>query len=508
MIAFPTVPGPQLPAEADPSAEADSSTEPCVAGTTASGPSRDGCARVPAGIGYAPVDPTADSPTAPCTPTTSCTTGTEPAELEELGDEIARLSAHLHAATYRLLVLIRAFDERGGWGGGFRSCGHWLSWRTGIAPGAAREKVRVARALGSLPRISEGMARGELSYSKVRALTRVATPENEGELVETARHTTAAQMERLVRGWRRVDRQEELEAEGERHGRRYLHLYPDEDGSYLVRGRLDPEVGALLRQALAWAGEALYRGETTEMRAGAEAGPEGEGSPPGHGEADSPEPAATAAQRRADALGLVVERAMAVVDAGKEEAEEGEEVEPGGTPRLGSADRFQVVVHVDAEALEEGSEEGEAVLADSGVGVSAETSRRVACDSAVVEMRHDGEGGVLDVGRKRRTVPPALRRALEHRDGRSCRFPGCGCRYTDAHHIRHWADGGETRLDNLVLLCRRHHRAVHEEGFRVELVEGARGGNRAGSRLGGGRRVGVRFHRPDGRLLPEVPELP
>jgi len=123
-------------------------------------------------------------------------------------------------------------------------------------------------------------------------------------------------------------------------------------------------------------------------------------------------------------------------------------------------------------------------------------------------MRHDEAGGVLDVGRKRRTVPPALRRALEHRDGGICRFPGCGCRHTDAHHIRHWADGGETRLDNLVLLCRRHHRAVHEEGFRVELVEGARGGNRAGSRLGGGRRVGVRFHRPDGRVLREVPELP
>ena len=336
MIAFPDVPGPCTPAMTDPA-----SVDSPVDSTAAAFP--------------------ADSPAAPCTPAALCTpttlppAGTEPAELEEMGDEIARLSAHLHAATYRLLVLIRAFDERGGWGGGFRSCGHWLSWRTGIAPGAAREKVRVARALGSLPRISEGMARGELSYSKVRALTRVATPKNEGELVETARHTTAAQIERLVRAWRRVDRQEEAEAEGERHERRYLHLYPEEDGSYLLRGRLDPEVGALLRQALAWAGEALYRAETTaetaEMRAGAQAGPEGEGSTPCQGEADSPEPAATAAQRRADALGLVVERAMAVVDAGKEEAEEGEEVEPGGTPRLGSADRFQVVVHVDAEVL-------------------------------------------------------------------------------------------------------------------------------------------------------------
>ncbi len=439
----------------------------------------------------------------------------DPGELEDLGDEIARLSAHLHAATYRLLVLIREFDERGGWGGGFRSCGHWLSWRTGMTPGAAREKVRVARALGSLPRISEGMARGELSYSKVRALTRVATGENEEELVETARHTTAAQMERLVRGWRWLDRQEEAEAERGRHGRRYLHLYPDGDGSYRLRGRLDPEVGALLQRALEWAGEALYREEAAGAGGRrARANVPGEGSTPRHGEAGSPEEAATAAERRADALGLVVERAMVVVEGeGREVVEEGEEEEVGaeGGPmgRLGRVDRFQVVVHVDAEALEESSEEGEAVVAESGVGVSAETSRRWACDAGVVEMRHEGAGGVLDVGRRRRTVPPALRRALEHRDGGCCRFPGCGCRYTDAHHIRHWADGGETRLENLVLLCRRHHRAVHEEGFRVELVGGARRAGRKGSGAGrGGRVVGVRFHRPDGGVLLEVPEPP
>jgi hypothetical protein len=249
MTAFQDAASAQTPAEAEVSTETSSWTRTPVddTGTPAIEPARDGCVCVPAGI-----DPNA----ADTSPTASFTAGSDPGELEDLGDEIARLSAHLHAATYRLLVLIRAFDERGGWGGGFRTCGHWLSWRTGMTPGAAREKVRVARALGSLPRISEGMARGELSYSKVRAMTRVATPENEEELVETARHTTAAQMERLVRGWRWLDRQEEAEAERERHGRRYLHLYPDGDGSYLLRGRLDPEVGALLRKALEWAGEA------------------------------------------------------------------------------------------------------------------------------------------------------------------------------------------------------------------------------------------------------------
>jgi 5-methylcytosine-specific restriction endonuclease McrA len=198
--------------------------------------------------------------------------------------------------------------------------------------------------------------------------------------------------------------------------------------------------------------------------------------------------------------------AAANLEADGEAGEAGAEPESPRAP--GSAGRFQVVVHVDAEALREGSEEGEAVLADSGVGVSAETSRRWACDAGVVEMRHGPEGGVLDVGRKRRTVPPAIRRVLEHRDG-GCRFPGCGCRYTDAHHIRHWADGGETRLDNLVLLCRRHHRAVHEEGFRVELEEGdgVESAGRGAGR-GAGRTVEVRFYRPDGRVLPEVPASP
>ncbi|MFO8175024.1 MAG: DUF222 domain-containing protein, partial [Longimicrobiales bacterium] len=118
-------------------------------------------------------------------------------DTEALGDEIARLSAHIHAATHQLLVLIRAFDEGEGWAWGFRSCAEWLSWRTGISPGPAREKVRVARALGDLPLLSAAMARGELSFSRVRAITRIANAENEAELLELARHATAAHLERI-----------------------------------------------------------------------------------------------------------------------------------------------------------------------------------------------------------------------------------------------------------------------------------------------------------------------
>src|SRR5438876_9933897 len=187
-------------------------------------------------------------------PAVGCT-----AELERLGDEIAVLSAHLDAATAHLLDLIREFDARGGWNTGFSSCAAWLSWRVGLDLGAARERVRVARALSTLPRLAQALARGELSYAKVRALTRVATPETEERLLAVGRAGTACHVERIVRGWRRVDRLAEAKETARRHTSRALHVYQDEDGMMIVRGRLAPEVGALLLRALTAAREALYR---------------------------------------------------------------------------------------------------------------------------------------------------------------------------------------------------------------------------------------------------------
>ncbi|MGH7310804.1 MAG: DUF222 domain-containing protein, partial [Candidatus Rokuibacteriota bacterium] len=166
------------------------------------------------------------------------------AELDRLGDEIAELSAHLDAATARLLDLIREFDGRGGWNTGFRSCADWLSWRVGLDLGAARERVRVARALGTLPLLAQALARGELSYAKVRALTRVATLETEERLLAVGRAGTAAHVERIVRGWRRVDRQVEARETARRHKSRALQVYQDEDGMVIVRGQLEPEAGA------------------------------------------------------------------------------------------------------------------------------------------------------------------------------------------------------------------------------------------------------------------------
>lgn len=158
------------------------------------------------------------------------------AETAVLGDAIAELAARIQAATYELLVMVREFDEREGWGGGFKSCAHWLNWRTGLALGAAREKVRVARALAELPRLSDAMRRGALSYSKVRALTRVATPETEERLLDFARCATAAHVERLVRAWRHVDRIAAAEDDRRRHESRHLKVWVDDDGMLVVRG--------------------------------------------------------------------------------------------------------------------------------------------------------------------------------------------------------------------------------------------------------------------------------
>jgi 5-methylcytosine-specific restriction endonuclease McrA len=390
-------------------------------------------------------------------PTTLRPTAKLTAEVDRLGDQIAELSAHLEAATGRLLDLIREFDTRGGWNTSFRSCAEWLAWRVGLDLGAARERVRVARALGTLPALADALARGELSYAKVRALTRVATPETESRLLAVGRAGTAAHVERIVRGWRRVDRQAETREAVRQHASRALHVYRDDDGTVVVRGRLTPEAGALLLRALDAARETLYQ----RSRA----------IPPPVSDPAAETP--TRPQQQADALAMVAETAL------------NHELDPG-TP----GERYQVVVHVDAGVLADPGQPGHSVLED-GPHVSAETSRRLACDASRVVMRHDEDGRVTEVGARTRTIPPALRRALLHRD-QSCRFPGCHVRFGEGHHVRHWAQGGPTTLSNLALLCRRHHRAVHEEGYGITRApDGA-----------------LQFRRPDGRPLPEVPAPP
>lgn len=394
-------------------------------------------------------------------------------ELRALEHELTRLSANLNAAEYRFAVLLEEFHRRGGHVGvGIKSCAHWLNWRCGISLGAAREKVRVALALPELPEIAQAFSTGELSFSKVRAMTRVATAGNEARLLELARLSTASQLERVVQGYRRAERNEEAKQANRQHARRELRCYYDEDGSLVIRGRLPPELGALVLKALEAAGDALPREGETDVSAATSS------DSPTDVSAENPfvpvEKVAAAedpfAARRADALVCMAESFLAT-----------------GAGALAGGERYQVMVHVDADTLPaEGA--GLRCELEDGPGVAAETARRLACDASRVCVHEDAEGNLLDIGRRSRQIPPAIGRALRLRD-RGCRFPGCTeRRFVDGHHIVHWADGGHTKLDNLVLLCRCHHRAVHEEGFRVERVAGR-----------------LEFFTPRGKRIPPAP---
>jgi hypothetical protein len=419
--------------------------------------------------------------------------------IDRLGEEITELASHIHAATCRWLELVAEFDRRAGWSQwGCRSCAEFLSWRCAIAPGAAREHVRVARRLDELPLIRAAFREGRLSYSKVRALTRVGNVEHEEVLLGLARHSTAAQLERMVRAYRGVVATERAAAS---RPSRYVTWEHADDGSLCLRACLLAEEGAIVLAALdaavdrQRADRALRRdarmsttaadvsAETrgvgddvsAEMRgadrcAGARDEDVSAETRPPVDECAETEP--TLSERRADALVLMADTMLAGPAIGRN----------GG-------DRYQVVVHVDTETLSSTPGNGRSELAD-GAPLAGETARRLACDAAIVPL-FERDGRPLSVGRKTRAVPPALRRALASRD-RGCRFPGCMSRCSvDAHHIEHWARGGPTSLENLVQLCRFHHRLLHEGGFSVE---------RAGSDFV--------FRRPDSRRLSPVPRPP
>lgn len=279
-------------------------------------------------------------------------------DVDRLGDEIAVLSAHLDAASARLLDLIREFDGA-----------RWLGQRLSV----------LCRLAGLARRARRGRRARE---SACRARTRNA-----------------------------LDRNAENRESVQQHKSRALHVYPDEDGMVIVRGRLMPEVGALLLRALEAARETVHQ----PLRV--EANP-------------------TIAQQQADALALLAETAL---HAG---------LDPG-TP----GERYQIVVHVDAAVLADPDQPGQSIL-DGGAHVPAETSRRLACDASRVVMRHDADGHVVEIGARTRTIPAAIRRALHHRD-HGCRFPGCGLPFGQGHHIKHWAQGGSTTLSSLAMLCRR-----------------------------------------------------
>ena len=345
--------------------------------------------------------------------------------IDDLESALAESWLDVSQATYRFLTLLREFDLRRGWEAyGFNDCAEWMDLKLKMSRKTALEKVRVAKALWFLPKVEAAFEKGQLSYSQVRALTRVADEDNEAELLEYALGTTACQLERYCQRLRHGDKDYAALDARRQHQGRALHMVLDE-GSLTVK--LPPAELALVQQALEKVVSELPEDPQRDYFAA-----------------------------RADALVQMAQQILA------------------GDIGSDSADSHQVIVHVDASALD-----GQGGEAD----VPLPTVKRLCCDGGVVPViRRNGE--VLDVGRKQRIVPTAMKRALLARD-RSCRFPGCHhTQFLDAHHIEHWSEGGETSLDNLVVLCSHHHRLLHEQGFQMRKLNG-----------------GYTFARPDGRLI-------
>jgi hypothetical protein len=353
-------------------------------------------------------------------------TSTDERSVDELDAAIGRLARQLNADSYRLLVLVREFDDRFGWKKWrFKSCAEWLAWRCNFSSSAAREKVRTAHALRSLPAISAAFAEGRLSYSKARALTRVAHTCDEDLLLAYALNATVPQVEERCRQIRNVAPQSVHDAR-RAWAARSLSIWRDERRGLLrFTVEVPIEEGELIVRALDCA---VAAGEvTTDIDPAA--GTEFKGT-------------AWRAQQ-ADALVAVVRSYL----------EDGHDGESGAT-----ADHYQVVVHADAKALTGGTGRADLPIA---------TVKRLLCDCSMVLFAEDEHGNPLDVGRKQRIVSTPLRRALVARD-RGCTFPGCHRkRYLDGHHVKHWIDGGETTPDNMTLLCTYHHGLLHRGGFRI-----------------------------------------
>ena len=358
---------------------------------------------------------------------------------ENLSNQITELCGYINVATYQLLVMIAEFDRKKYWAlEGFQTCAHWLNVHCGFGLGSARERIRIAHALCRLPKIAKHFSTGELSYSKVRAVTRVANETNEEHLLNFGLHGTAHQVDRIVSQYRRLGRFQDEDEVCRQYVERAVSYYYDEVGSLVMKVKMPAAEGEMLVKALEKMMEA-DRAECPDVPAGTSEDTD---------DTETPIPENRTAARRADALAHIAQTYL------------------NGDGKTGSAaDRYQVVVHVS-------NDDAMPAQIENGPHVPAGTSRRVACDCSTVTIVENDKGEPLSIGRRSRTIPPSIKRALVARDG-GCRFPGCtNQRFVVGHHIKHWADGGDTSLDNLVLLCEHHHHLVHEGGFDCRKSEG------------------------------------
>jgi 5-methylcytosine-specific restriction endonuclease McrA len=423
---------------------------------------------------------------------------------EHLEARICELAGHLTAATCQFLLLIADFDARQGWASWeMPSCAAWLSWKCQMASGTAREHVRVARALGAFPLIRAEFAAGRLSYAKVRALTRIVTPDTEADLVEMATPMTANQLERFAQAHRRVTRAEDEDV----RSRRRLTWRIEEDKAFAFTGYLPPEAGAVVLQAVRAARSDLEHphddhdaGVSAETPAQRLSRHDQDNGIDWDGDTPPRQRPGTPAADLADAL---VEVCAAYLRSKIVSAD--------------NADVYQVIIHAGTQAITTEDPEPARVSAetppppptvapdppvwhpasparchlDDGPAISPAALRLIGCNATISTMIHDADGNVLNVGRRSRKPPAALRRAVRERDGSRCQYPGCKSRRTDAHHIQYWSNGGQTSYRNLCSLCKRHHTLVHDKNI---LIAAARGG--------------FAFYTPQGSLIPASPPLP
>jgi hypothetical protein len=464
----------------------------------------------------------------------------------------------MDAAEHRLLANIREFDRQEGWSSA-ASCAHWLSWRVGWTLGTAREHVRVAKALGSLPHIDDALRLGKVSYCKVRAMTRVATPANEQVLIMDAQLTTGSQLERVCRKYRQLQRNLEGANPANDDLERYLRRRDLDNGMVRIEAVCHPEEAALIWAAIDQATKEVYAARHAEERTRANAAPESRADVSAeacsgstsddvlvptsevsaetcttaasdesadivvehqaHGAMDDdpddvyeddcdfferfgvcpeprPEPVSRAREQHESAATATTSRAMPAIrpmppmPAVTTHPSTATSRSAGNRGMQSPFNRLdgllalvrkfacgestkspvEIVVTVSAEALANRAapDESIAFLNDDGC-ISAEAARRMSCDAGIVYMVEDEHGSPLSVGRRTRSIPTSIGRALRERD-KCCRFPGCTNKvFLDGHHLEHWALGGETALSNLVRLCGRHHKFVHEYGYRVEM---------------------------------------
>lgn len=483
-------------------------------------------------------EPTGTTTTqAPTTDAGATTSRFSEVPTDALADRLSRWASSLAAAECEFLDLLAEFDARQAWGeSGMRSTAHWLSWRLGLRLGVAREKVRVARALQRLPLVHDEFAAGTLSYCKVRALSRVATDATEAELVHIARGATGAQLETVVRQWRRTLIGDTTASS---HIRRGLRKRIEDDGSYVVTVRLSPVEGPVFAKAIALArtsvlDEAGQVVETPEEAALADA--LAEDSPWERSEADAfvliassflaHGPSGEAGDRHlvlvhAD-IDTLAEACRSTADAGGPADAGGAAGEPSSngsaetsSPAEDSPDRDtdersrsvsaetsgltqpSFAAHEPIAASGSVHQESYArrpatCVTEDGQPISASTVLRMLCDSPAQLLVTARDGRPLDLGRTSRNADRRQRRAIRVRDGGFCRFPGCSQRHRlIPHHTRWWSRGGRTDLDLLVSVCPTHHLAVHELGYDVTA-------------LGGGR---FAWYRPDGQEISAAPTL-